>query len=189
MITYEALRKAVAEEKTSNRLTRLPDTLFTDVREYLDKKARLHEKEDKWELDSAKNTLQDLMDIRERKILTSALFSSRTGVVPENMIAAEKDFFDRIVKLVCKFREEKEKHFEAADPVESVELLEDVPAFVGADMQSYGPFSAGQTACLPQENARLLVKEGSAKVLEPAQASEAAAKTEPTSDSADAENI
>ena len=166
MITYEALRKAVSEEKANNRLSRLPDGFFSEVRAYLEKKTQLHEKEDKWELDSAKNTLQDLMEIRERKVLLSALFGSRAGVVPENMLPAESEFFDRIVSVIKEFRERKDEGLSHGPPMSTVKALEAVPAFVGVDMKNYGPISKGEVATIPQENARLLVKKGSAEMAE-----------------------
>jgi len=161
MITYEAIRKAHAEEKAGNRLSRLPDGFFFEVAEYLEKKAKLSEKEEKWELDSAKNTLQDLTEIRERKVLNAALFSSRTGVAPENMLPVERDFFDKIVCTINDFRKARESMGqESALPV--IEALQDIPEFVGADMKGYGPFSKGDVAPVPEENARLLVEAGSA---------------------------
>jgi hypothetical protein len=166
MITYEALRKAATEEKANNRLTRLPDGFFSEVKDYLDMKAQLHEKEDKWELDSAKNTLQDLMEIRERKVLLSALFGSRTGVVPENMLPVEREFFDRIVSVIKEFMQRKEEGLNHAPPMSTVKSLEDIPAFVGVDMKNYGPFAKGEAATMPQENARLLMKKGSAEAEE-----------------------
>lgn len=166
MITYEALRKAAIEEKANKRLSRLPDGFFSEVKAYLEKKAQLHEKEDKWELDSAKNTLQDLMEIRERKVLLSALFGSRTGVVPENMLPAERDFFDKVINILKEFREKKEEGLSHAPPLSTVKALEDIPAFVGVDMKNYGPFTKDSVATMPQENARFLVKKGSAELVQ-----------------------
>lgn len=163
MITYEALRKAVSEEKANNRLSKLPEGFFNEVKDYLEKKAKLHEKEDKWELDSARNTLEDLLEVRERKVLMSALFGSRTGVIPENMILAERTFFDKVVDLIKDFRQGKEKEMETGPIMTDVEFIEDVAAFVGIDMENYGPFKKGDNAPIPKENARLLMKKGSAK--------------------------
>lgn len=42
-------------------------------------------------------------------------------------------------------------------------ILEDVPAFVGADMEAYGPFKKGETVVLKPEIARILVERGLAE--------------------------
>jgi DNA replication factor GINS len=42
-------------------------------------------------------------------------------------------------------------------------LLKDVPAIVGADMKTYGPFRTEDVASLPVENAKILVRQGLAE--------------------------
>jgi len=163
MITYEALRKALSEEKLNKRMSRLPDGFFSEVNEYLEKKAKLSDKEEKWELDSAKNTLQDLTEIRERKVLDAALFGSRTGITPENMFPVEKDLFDKVVCVINEFRKARETLNEQAQPT-LIEATADIPQFVGADMKSYGPFSKGEVVAVPDENAKLLAEMGSASL-------------------------
>ncbi len=44
-----------------------------------------------------------------------------------------------------------------------VRFLKDVPAIVGADMKTYGPFKKGTLAALPKENAEILIKMGAAE--------------------------
>ena len=41
-----------------------------------------------------------------------------------------------------------------------------IPAIMGADMKSYGPFAAEDVASLPAENAKILVKQGLAVLVE-----------------------
>jgi DNA replication factor GINS len=45
-------------------------------------------------------------------------------------------------------------------------FLKDVPAIVGADMDTYGPFKAEDIASLPVENAKILSKQGLAEMVE-----------------------
>ena len=47
-----------------------------------------------------------------------------------------------------------------------VRILKDIPALIGSDMQSYGPFLIEDVASLPSENAKLLVKQGLGKIVE-----------------------
>jgi DNA replication factor GINS len=45
-------------------------------------------------------------------------------------------------------------------------FLKDVPALIGSDMKTYGPFEAEDVATLPSENAKILVKQGLAEKVE-----------------------
>ena len=45
-------------------------------------------------------------------------------------------------------------------------FLKDVPAIIGSDMKTYGPFQAEDVAALPVENAKILVKRGVAEKAE-----------------------
>jgi len=48
----------------------------------------------------------------------------------------------------------------------ALRFLKAIPAVVGADMKTYGPFLAEDVASLPVENAKLLVKRGLAEPIE-----------------------
>jgi DNA replication initiation complex subunit (GINS family) len=48
----------------------------------------------------------------------------------------------------------------------TVRFLKNIPAIMGADMKSYGPFSAEDVASLPPQNAQILVKQGLAMLVE-----------------------
>jgi DNA replication factor GINS len=45
-------------------------------------------------------------------------------------------------------------------------FLKDVPAIIGADMKTYGPFKVEDVASLPVENAKVSVKQGLAEKVE-----------------------
>ncbi len=164
MLTYETLRKIFTEERSTNKLVKLPENFFKDVKDYLDKKSKLQSKEDKWELDSAKGTLEDLLEIRERKILTLAMYSARSGIVPENLTPEEKNFFDNIIKIIKDFQKQRKKALEEKpEKMVAIAVLEDIPEFVGTDLKSYGPFKKGDIATIPEDSAKLFVQKGMAK--------------------------
>jgi|WetSurSiteA1Bulk_404760.scaffolds.fasta_scaffold99386_1 DNA replication initiation complex subunit (GINS family) len=48
----------------------------------------------------------------------------------------------------------------------SLRFKKEIPAIVGADMQSYGPFIPEDVASVPIENARILVKQGLAELIQ-----------------------
>jgi DNA replication factor GINS len=45
-------------------------------------------------------------------------------------------------------------------------FLKEIPAIVGADMKTYGPFKPEDIASLPVENAKVLIKQGVAVEVE-----------------------
>jgi DNA replication initiation complex subunit (GINS family) len=51
----------------------------------------------------------------------------------------------------------------------ALRFLKAIPAVVGADMKTYGPFLAEDVASLPVENAKVLVKRGLAEAIESSQ--------------------
>ncbi len=169
MLTYEAIRNAMLEEKKSTKLTELPENFFQEALVYLESKEKMKEnKEDAWELESAKRLLQDILEIRERKIVNLALYHVRSGIVPGNLMPEEKEFFDAVVKSIREFQErKKEILFGKKKKTRIVALLEDTPEFVGVDMKTYGPFKRGDIATLPEENAKLLLEKGLAREIKP----------------------
>jgi DNA replication factor GINS len=48
----------------------------------------------------------------------------------------------------------------------TIRFLKNIPAIMGADMKSYGPFVAEDVASLPPQNAQILVKQGLAVLVE-----------------------
>ena len=167
MLTFETLRKMMVDEKNSNKLLNLPENFFQEAKAYLENKASFSEnKEDAWELDSARRVLQDLFEIREGKLVNSALYHVRSGVNPGSMTSQERDFFDSVVERIREFQERRKEIFEGRkDDMEAVAFLESLPQFVGANMKNYGPFSMGDVATIPRDNARLLADKGVAKLL------------------------
>lgn len=149
----------MSEEKSSNSLVALPKDFFSQVKSYFENKERV-EKEDKWEFDDAKRRFEWIMEMRERKIVMSALYYARGGgIVPENMTEEEKAFFDKVVLDLQEFQKTKGSLFSE----KGIEILQDVPEFVAPDMKTYGPLKKGDVASLPEEVIRLFLKKGVAK--------------------------
>jgi len=48
----------------------------------------------------------------------------------------------------------------------TIRFIKSIPAIMGADMKSYGPFVAEDVASLPQQNAQILVKQGLAVLVD-----------------------
>ena len=165
MLTYETIRRIVGEDRTMQKLVALPDDFFSKVREYLKRKAQISgSKEDAWELASAKRALQDLLDVREKKILNLALYSIRSGTEPENMMPEERDFFTKVMANIRDFQESRKQVLEGKEErTNNIAVLEDVPEFVGTDLKTYGPFKQGDITTLPEDVSKVLIERGTAK--------------------------
>ena len=48
----------------------------------------------------------------------------------------------------------------------TLRFVKNIPAIIGADMKTYGPFIVEDVASLPVENAKMLVKQGLAVLVE-----------------------
>ena len=48
----------------------------------------------------------------------------------------------------------------------ALRFIKAIPGVIGSDMKTYGPFMAEDIASLPIENAKILVKQGLAEVVE-----------------------
>jgi DNA replication initiation complex subunit (GINS family) len=168
MITYETLRKIERDERVEKKLAQLPERFLIEVLEYLKKKeAMAREKGDRWELQTAKQRFQNIMELRERKIVNFTLSFVRSGALPENMAPEERELFDSVVKQVKDFHGKREKAMtgERAS-FRTVAFLQQLPRFVGIDMGYYGPYQQGDIATVPADNAMVLVEKGAAELVE-----------------------
>ena len=168
MITYETLRRIEQQERVSQKLSQLPDRFLQEALDYLKKKEEMSkEKGDKWEIQTAKQRFQNIMDLRERKIVNFALSFVRSDALPEDMIPEEKELLESIAKSLKDYhgRIVKIMTGEKTD-FKTVAVLQQLPRFVGIDMHCYGPYQQGDIATIPTENARLLVEKGAAELVE-----------------------
>ncbi len=190
----EAQRK---ERENPNTLQPLPSNFYDELSGYFSEKtkavneakgregdfgnavAEQHEKE----LENARSAFKDLFERRLKKISKLALESaddSTMTVDATQMTEAEREMFDGLFRH---FREGKKAILSAVFAPKGgqegtlkkaqtgtrlrVRLTSDVPSFVGSDMASYGPYTKGAVAELPERNAKLLVDKGRAVIEEP----------------------
>jgi DNA replication factor GINS len=102
-------------------------------------------------------------------ILTNEETEFLTGLLP---FAEAYDIFAKGLlqgitpKSVIKPAETKEIAAEAQRKRVTLRFVKAIPAIVGSDMKTYGPFLAEDVASLPADNARILVKQGLAVMVE-----------------------
>jgi DNA replication factor GINS len=132
-------------------------------------KAKLLDREFK----SVKNMAEELIRLRYDKALKKSL--ARETVPRGVLIEEEEKLYGEILPLAEAYqtflegvlrgrlsRIEREKK-----PKKTLlRFVQEIPAIVGSDMKTYGPFEPEDIATLPQENARILVKQGVAVEVE-----------------------
>jgi len=163
-------------------IQRLPRDFYAKLADYM-KKIReegrmLDEKTTKAKLmkrefENVKNMVEELVQLRYKKALAKA--AARKTVSREVLTEEEEKLHGEILPLTESYqaflkdvlqgrlsrmeKEEKPKKM-------LVRFLQKIPAIVGSDMKTYGPFKPEDIATLPPENARILIKQGVAMEVE-----------------------
>ncbi|MFQ6080185.1 MAG: hypothetical protein ACE5OW_00755 [Candidatus Bathyarchaeia archaeon] len=179
---YDELYEAWREERESAEVQKLPRDFFVRLAGYvkkireegrmLDKKttrARLIQREFK----NVKKLVRDLIQLRYDKALRKAM----TGkIVPRDVLTEEEERLQSDISpsveayqaLLKKILTGRLPHLERKEKPKTVvvRILQEIPAIIGSDMKTYGPFKPEDIATLPAENARVLIKQGVAVEVE-----------------------
>ncbi|MGC8993243.1 MAG: hypothetical protein ACP5H3_00560 [Candidatus Aenigmatarchaeota archaeon] len=165
VISFEYLKKILNEEKKNSNLTKISDDFYTAVKQYLESKKMLaRERRDEIEVRNMERVIENIFNLRERKIVNFAIIAARIGSYPQNLTKDEKEFFEKIVNIIKERRKILESLKEEEIKKKEVEILvvfkQDFPSFVGIDGNVYGPFKKGDIAKLPEENRKILIEKG-----------------------------
>lgn len=158
---YSQIQRYLADKQHSLSKARQQDSEFSD------KIVKQHENE----LASARDLVAKLIEARTKKILLAAWEATITDSIVDlpGLTPEERELFDQATQILRLF---KTKVALAAPPPAPPEILkkggpvvfkEEIPAFVGVDLKTYGPFKAGEKVELPPSNAELLVAKGKAQ--------------------------
>jgi DNA replication factor GINS len=138
---------------------------------------------------NVKRMLKELLDARYRKLVKTI---TKTQRVPKDLLTVEEarmcETFADFAKVYREFADNlmhgqltqekvtnktpvaiaiRTEVVSTAVPKRStIRFLKSIPAIMGADMKSYGPFVAEDVASLPPQNAQILVKQGLAVFVE-----------------------
>ena len=173
MLTFQKIREVQREEKDTTDLQDLPDTFFKDVKDYLKRKENVEDKTDseQREIDNIKNTIKNIIELREKKLINSTLYAVRTGMPPENMTPSEKKTYEIIKKALKELRKDFFEKVERGEEITQKETPEpkekkdkyivkkEVPPFVGPDLKEYN-LKKGKRVDLPKPLNDLLLKKG-----------------------------
>ena len=176
---YNELYDAWKKELVNTELEELATDFYLKLAEYsrrlredgrmLDKntvKAKLLEKEKQ----NLKRMIRELIRVRYRKLVVHLAKGEEVAagvLTPEEKIiytntspftAAFKSLMKNVLQGNAPRIDVKQEHKRAA-----LRFLKEIPAVIGIDMKTYGPFKVEDVASLPFENAKILVKQGMAE--------------------------
>jgi DNA replication factor GINS len=190
---YDELYAAWQREIDGPTLGDLPSDFYAKLTEYLrrikDEDKVLDKKSIKinlldQEAQNVERMLKELLEARYRKIIKTI---TKNQKLPTELLTMEEsrisETFADFSKAYQKFSEnllqgkitERKKvvsEVEAKSEVPqsnkrlTIRFLKNIPAIMGADMKSYGPFMAEDVASLPPQNAQILIKQGLAVLVE-----------------------
>src|SRR3989338_9661612 len=102
MLTFDKIRDIERQERDSRTLQKLPDGFIGSLADYLARKESVAEKAsaDILEIENIKATIKRIFEAREKKLLDMALYTARTGTLPENLIESEEKSFDAVLEAL-----------------------------------------------------------------------------------------
>jgi DNA replication initiation complex subunit (GINS family) len=179
---YSELYDAWRREVESPELEPLPPDFYAKVSDYLKKikeETRMLDKKTmkadllEQEMQNVKRLVNELMWARYRKLVK---LISESQKMPSDLLTAEEakifaDFlgftetFRGFAKSLLQgtvLKTESEKPHKRV----TLRFKKAIPAIVGGDMKTYGPFMVEDVASVPVENARILIKQGLAEMVD-----------------------
>lgn len=179
---YSSLYEVWEREVKSHELQRLPPDFYIMVADYLRRlreEGRMLDRKTvkasllKRELVNVKRMVNEIILTRYRKAVK---LLAKGEKIPSDILAAEEakiygegiPFADAVQNFIQSVLRGFLPKTEVANVRRRVVLrfLADVPAIIGADLKTYGPFKVEDVASLPIENANILVKQGLAEKVE-----------------------
>ncbi|MBI4360906.1 DNA replication complex GINS family protein [Candidatus Micrarchaeota archaeon] len=167
-VSYAALRSLQTQERHSPQLLPLDSDFYQRYASWLSElEQNVRERfslEAAKELESARKILNDVFTLRAQKIFFKALRDFRAGRVDAaGLSEQEKELYTGLVTLLS--RHQLGASIPSVNGELQVDIVADVPAFVGFDAQPYGPFRPGQRVVLPRKQAEFLQRKGVVKVI------------------------
>jgi len=173
---YHELYEAWKREKEKAELQALPQDFYVKLTEYMRKmrveSRMLDEKTTRAKLlmresINVQKMVKELVLLRHEKTIKKVLAGE---TVPKEGVTIEEEKLVRDVEPSSESFQTLMKdilggHLPQLESKENpkkrvLRFLREIPAIIGADMKTYGPFRPEDIASLPQENAKILVKQG-----------------------------
>ncbi len=179
---YDELYAAWRLEIENTTLGGLPPDFYTRIADYLKRikeETRMLDKKTvkanllEHEMHHVKRMLQELVWARYKKLIKIITESQR---VPSDLLTVEEtkmcagflpftEAYQRFAKNLLQGQVSK-VDIEKVHKRVALRFVKSVPAVIGVDMKTYGPFMVEDVASVPVENAKILVRQGLAELVE-----------------------
>lgn len=180
---YDELYEAWIKEKGNVEIQPLAKDFCSKLADYvrrlkeekrmLDNKTvrgRLIDKEE----ENVRRLINNLIQVRYEKIINKI---TNGEIVPISVLTEEEEELYRValpqaesystfLKSILQGRLPKSKEKAPGKKLLVVRILREIPAIIGSDLKTYGPFKPEDIASLPIENAKILIKQGAAVEIE-----------------------
>ena len=193
-LDYKRLRDLAREEKAQPGLVAISEDFYPSVEAFLS--SRFSEMEasrsvlQMREFENAVATIKEISSIRQQKILFKAIRNGGVHGKTGEMTREEHELYDRfsavigeekerLAGMLARFESRPRAHGaekqapgpeataqEQGSRLKKVRFTKDVPAYKGANSQTFGPYRKGEEGALPHEEAEWLLK---GKLAEPAE--------------------
>lgn len=177
---YDELYNIWKKECETPELQKLPKEFYTKIAEYFKKileEGRMLDKKTakanllKTEKENVKRLTRALMQTRYKKIVAKA--SSKQKVPHDSLLENEEKVYSELLTQTENYQnflnalvegrlikpQNKNKRMVV------LRFSQNIPEIVGSDMKTYGPFKAEDVASIPVENAKILIKQKLANII------------------------
>jgi DNA replication initiation complex subunit (GINS family) len=179
---YEELFDTWKLELEKDELERLPSDFFSRIAEFVRRQreeSRMLEKRAtksnllSKELRNTKRMVHQLIRTRYRKIIKELAIGDSLPL--ELLTSEERTIYSTVSPFAEAVRSLAKDVLRGQLPAMRIEVtharaalrfLKEVPAIMGVDMKSYGPFKIEDISTLPVENVKILIKQGLAEKVE-----------------------
>ena len=185
-LDYKKLRELSREEKANPTLSRLPENFYASVEEFLN--SRFSEMESTRsvlqmrEFENATAVIREISSIRQQKILFKAIRNGGEHKAEGEMTREEHELYDRFCSVIgeergrlnavlSRFESKKGANppqgalagqggetARSIDMLKKVRFTKDVPAYRGANNETFGPYKSGEEGALPASEAEWLLR-------------------------------
>ncbi len=165
---YDKLEKAWLRERASEKLQPLEPGFYQEMRNWIEKLKKeamssnaIVRRVLERQAELCEAMLSSLLRMRAVKVAAMLASEKYPENVEEELMFLRSTLGVEEVEVLRAERKEQVKGI----PMVLVTFKSQVPAFVGVDLAVYGPFSEGDVAHIPEENARILERRGLVEVL------------------------
>jgi len=171
---YRMIVDLWSRERNSLELQQIPKTFYADVGSYIDDLKRqasliTDPVEKELLIEDLNVLLKAVRQLRSTRISKILRYVASNKSIPENLLSAEeKAFYDELKSLITRTERSIESKLLPSKKraLVLVRFLDDTDAFVGIDLNNYGPFRKEDVAAIPAEDAVRLKKAGKLQIVE-----------------------